>query len=65
MCVQDARLQHASTLWWALISYFRTYPPLVHGHGAHVTARGGAGLGQGAPEARPAEEAARKIRIYW
>ena len=61
MCVNPpSRREHP--LWWALVSYFRAYPPLVQG--TDLTPRPRARPGRPAREA--ATEAERlPIRIYW
>ena len=48
-------------LWWALVGYFRAYPPLIQAHGAEPDGRRRAHgpAGGGAKSERP------RIRIYW
>ena len=60
MCIAVTPPRRERTLWWALVSYFRLYPPLVQGEGP-----------QAGPEARKSSEehmprAKRPpIHIYW
>jgi len=59
MCIQDMAPHRAQTLWWALVAYFRAYPPLVQGHG------GTRPRPRAEPQDRTVEKAMRRIRIYW
>lgn len=60
MCAdRSSRREHP--LWWALVSYFRAYPPLVQGTG--LTPRPRAMRKPAREEATEAERL--PIRIYW
>ena len=61
MCAIDFPRRRERGLWWAMVSYFRAYPPLVQGEG----------VGLRGPQARRHAEADTprverpRIRIYW
>ena len=58
MCITGSTPRRGHRLWWALVGYFRAYPPLVQGEG--VGLRGHRPVRVKAPKAeRP------RIRIYW
>lgn len=60
MCIAATRSRRERTLWWALVSYFRIYPPLVQGEGLQAGPKAKGSSGEEAPRAkRP------PIRIYW
>ena len=60
MCVTGIASRR-QRLWWALVGYFRAYPPLVQGLGAPPA--GGRRSRSPAPD--PVKAGRPRIRIYW
>ena len=58
MCITAPGPRRARTLWWALVGYFRHYPPLVQGETLPAK-----------PDTKRSPETPRAkrppIRIYW
>ena len=60
MCVTTPGPRREPTLWWALVSYFRGYPPLVQAAGLEARSKAGRSPREGTAKAkRP------PIRVYW
>lgn len=61
MCITGSTPRRGRRLWWALVGYFRAYPPLVQGEGVGLR-----GIGAREPTTEKAPWAGRpRIRIYW
>lgn len=60
MCAATPRPRREPTLWWALVSYFHVYPPLIQREGLQAQSQAGQSASEAAPKAqRP------PIRFYW